>query len=744
MPTFNSEVSFGPWASGMYTPDAGPAYRTISPGPWAPGGSSPPPPQPIISISANGWQATHNGTPPAGPLLDRDITGGTAPGFDSNGGATTRALRTGLRVTRRTRVPGSTTLTGNEVALSYKVPKDATIPGVVNNSTATVPRPIVNWIMESGRLRGTDQPPTLEVSVAHYFAGTAVGMVACVEFVINAGQASQLIKRTSAMVVSGRTTDKQPVYSYQITLTNAEWNALPNGIVTYDCNVYPFIGADTGVAATTSVARTSDATARGFPTWKFARRYDVKDPTRAAAIPRCYLSSSGSDITGVWSTDDITARATPFRTLAGALAAGKTSAIPAGAVLPAGSVDGCEIRALAGTFTLAGPATNVPQYGARLIITKAPEVAKSAAIYQHSAAYRLRLGANLQSGAECGFVFRDVTYNRTANVATTIDIFTPTNIEFENTAISMGGFSAALSVGTTRLWFWGDTTFSNVLTQSNSSLFPSGGGIVGIMRGISNNLNGGWIFGYNIAGCVFTNIGQAMPAYATMVPDNLTWNGVNIAGDVATTIFIDATTLGTTIEGLAFVAVVSEWTGTDTNGPIAFRVSADSAVANITHAVTINCTEAGFNDLGRRNWLYTDSVAAKDRLHQWNAIINCAPVQLNTKHDIFGGHTSTTGWEAAYGVGNFSNYVQYLDAGGGSFAIEYYDPNSTPGVSNTTPNNPRFKNPQHTTAGPTAGAGGGNYRPMRISEGDAVDSPLLNNAAFQVLPGFGTTIGAYP
>jgi hypothetical protein len=505
------------------------------------GGGAAPIVSPLISIDANGWQADYNGTPPGtAPLwrVNEAISVSSVAGFDSVGGVTTRAITTSMRITRRVRDPGATTVQATKVGLSKKLPAGAVVPGVVNNSTQVSPIPIVNWISRHGNLIGNEDV-VLQVVCGHYYAGLVPGeQIACAEFIITDSGVGSITKKTATAVALSGYSDQKTVYGYEVTVTAAEMATLGDGRIAYNCNVYPFVGIP-GAWPTTSIARTTDSAARGFPSWKFAERYDIKDPTRRTTPPRCYLATGldtppGVDATGVWSDNDVTARANPFLTLAGALAAAPVGTIPAGAFLAAGTIDGCEVRARIGTFDLGGPATTVPQAGGRLILTRDTTVASRAqAVYRQQVAFGLRVGqTGLLAGCEAGWELKDASWLRSANVA--INPAFLTNAHFINANMNFGAFNSAMANTNSRVWYWG-AAISNLPAGSVSALMTTSGGAVGIMRGCTGGLNGCVTFGYNLAGNSFTNIGAIVPAYTALNYDNTTIVSNINSGDQGTT-----------------------------------------------------------------------------------------------------------------------------------------------------------------------------------------------------------------
>jgi hypothetical protein len=161
------------------------------------------------------------------------------------------------------------------------------------------------------------------------------------------------------------------------------------------------------------------------------------------------------------------------------------------------------------------------------------------------------------------------------------------------------------------------------------------------------------------------------------------------------------------VTGFAIVQNVIEYTSATSNPAIA--ISHDSASADTSHIVVLHNTIAGFNDHGRSNLLYDETVG-DPRTHKLMRFVGNLQTQINNKGDVFILDGARTGnFPYLYGVGCFAEFLQFRDAGSGSFAQEFPGIAASIGTSNTVRNDPLFTDYEGTTSGPVAGAGGGTY-----------------------------------
>lgn len=653
-------------------------------------GSSPSPALPAWlnggTILADGWSLDAVSTPPS-TVLEEPIAV-TRAGYDSTGNITTYS-DTLTYVTRRVRQPGSTSLDALRCGLSFDIYAGDVVPGMTNNSAAVCPPVVANWEMLDRDVVGNTLPD-IEVGAIHQF-----GVPVLVRFTATDGTNTVTFDATAPVAVKSAT---DQLHRTVFRWVAANITSLNNGIITVNARCFPLYGTSASIR---------DSATTGFSWWEFAPRYFIKDTTRAGAIPRCYVDAAGSDSTGVWSTNDATAAATPFLTIAGALGT-RRSQIVAGAYLPAGAPDGCEIRLRAGTFTMAGPAANITEHrGGAVIITRDPAVARADAVAASGASsVRWRLAGGVPAPLPGGAVrLRDVTWRRAGAGQHSGETGAQVSVQKQN--VSFDNNAVTGSYLTTNAFSFIDGMAC--VGMAGSALLPGATTAIGLARGISGDMNARNIAAVATTGCNLQNVSQLVAPSIMTTERNVTLQAIYARSKSATgeTFFVGITK---NLEGYGRWNVVCESIGT--TGYPAHRVSGDGNTGNTTGVFIFHETHAGYNDIGRHNDRYVDTDATGARTHTRQALLGCIMVQYNTKHDLFAPINAARigGWPVAFGCGTDHNYVQFLDAGGGSFAPDYAGRGSTVGTSNVTGLNPLFVDPEATTAGPTAGAGNGDYR----------------------------------
>jgi hypothetical protein len=619
----------------------------------------------VAVVAANGWEAAMV-TPIDLALAPVALS---RQGYNATGGTVTVAET--VLTTKRVRqpYPNEGSLTANTVALSDYVYTTDTISGVTNNSTEISPKPVANWSIVDRRVVGNSL--YLEI-VAFHRNG-----VACVEFSATDGTLT-VSATTSAPIVSAVGGDAGAVIVYAVTLDITTLADAAN--ITANAKVYPRIGAAASVAdsALSSVAR------------EFSPRVWRKNVARAASPNLVYLASGGNDTTGYVGTDAGLAAASPCQTLTGAINRART-------VLgtSAGSLDGLRVRLTAGTWTLATiPTANT--VNAEVVIEPAPGVAKADALLGWGTA-NTRFGLNYVR-------FLGITIDRTGAVG---NLFGSTSGFFavvDGCNINMNGVAGAW--GTTAGsagYFIGGTVISGALSTGLSA----GTAEVRMLRGVSGGVanDGAQVEGWLVLGSALQGIRFTWGTRATsglVLAYNLLTRlgGTNAVAQIESSV--------DNLTGAAVVQNVWEWTSA-TSGPVC-RPSGDSAPNDTSHLICWHNTFAGFDIYGRGNILYNET-ASDARTHKLHSFIGNVHVQMNTKHDVFAADGSRVGgWSFLYGVGARGEFARYRDAGSGAWSREYSGAGSITGTINTgVGTDPRFISPAHTTSGPLAGAGGGNY-----------------------------------
>lgn len=512
--------------------------------------------------------------------------------------------------------------------------------------------------------------------------------------------------------------------------------------ITANAKVYPWIGD----AATNSVADSaSSANLYEFSPLTFRR-----NTAKYASPPLAYWSSTGVDATvdangasggnTKVSTNAATAAANPFLTLKSAY-----EALKAATNVTGGFTDGCEIRVM---NAVSLPATTVLvgtyQQTACCTITRDPNTTRALAEITMSGAASFRSG---------WLKLKDCTFKRTANVTlSTGGVGTAPKVIFENITYDNGGFSSS-PVGGSNSLYWVGVSVLNCA----SSVWSAGG--------VGNHL---------IRGCTVVNGTFSRPEAGVVVENSFSSTGVTMAsGGVArqATRSIVAFNRFSIGNGPAvvndfnsphqvFASNLVEYTSAVTSS-VSF--SADGATYSAVGLIFVNNTFAGAFQCGRCNFLYDETVGTY-RDHKLIRVAGNVFVQWTTKTDYFLGENAgaaaaevalhTKGQNVLYGVGIDENHCQWPDAnvvGYGTDSVPRLWGNYAPytlGRNSSRPNGAdgfveyhntaRFKAPTATTYTPGgtpntgthfAGAAGGDYRPMRLSQGDAFDSPLLGKIA---------------
>ena len=634
----------------------------------------------ISAIAANGWEANMTVVADlafAPVSLSRQ-------GFTATGSAAT--IVENVLTTKRVRqpFPNQATLTASTVALSDYVYSTDTIAGVTNNSAEVSPQPVANWSIVDRRVVGNSL--YLEI-VAFHRNG-----VACVEFSATDGT-NTVTAKTSTPVVSGQAGDAGAVIVYAATLDIT--SLADNANITANAKVYPRIGAAASVADSSL-----SAVARAF-----SPRVWRKNVSRASAPPLVYIASGGNDTTGYVGTDAGLAAASPCLTLTGAINRAR-------AVLgaTAGSLDGLRVRFTAGTWSLsASPTSNT--VNAAVVFEPAPGVAKADVTWS--------VGASNISTSLTYTQWKGLTIFRAG--VNTLFSTAGGHCTIDGCDLNNNSQGAALgSTANTGFFLTGGVAITN---WNQNQPLGAGTAELRMARGVSGgtanaglSVEGWLVLGSALLGPRF--LYGSRPSSGAIVHANILTRLGNASGGVLSN--------GTdNMVGMAVVQNVFEYTSTSSQP--SFRPSADSDTIDTSHLICWHNTFAGFDIYGRMNALYNDT-AADLRSHKLHSFVGNVQVQINTKHDVFmSDGTRVGGWSYLYGVGQRGEFSRYRDAGGGAWAQDYPGQGSIIGTVNTgVGNDPLFTSPAHTTSGPVAGAGGGNYvlQGSSPARGMVTDAPV--------------------
>ena len=684
------------------------------------GGSPPPPAQFVTSINAEAYsaEATNPGALPAVTLsLPSEMAPDTAPitmpvtrkGFDATGAPTTYSeLRTFTKRKRQTWATGlsdpqhppatATTLVMDD----YVYSTDTTPVNVTNNSAEISPKPIAAWVMPARLLVANSI--TWEIIAFHrdYRGNRQVAMVRV--------RGNDGTTQTPWQVVAATSTSAglvEDAQALEVFTGNLDITALATGAVWLEAEVYPWIGD------TASVLKSEDNWAASLSARTFTRRYYRKDVARAAAPPLAYVASTGSDTTGVWSTNAATAAASPFLTETGAHKA------LAGAPATGGIADGCRIRIVDSVAVALNTVAANTCGGAGLIIERAPSSARAGAYITMANNYITAMSCSI-AGLEGCIIFNDLTLERTVNSGSMRGSGSTTQqqVHFQFWNITLKDATAASTAYTNGHGSYFGVTIDAATT--NYGWFTNGTPEVRIMRGMKGDFNNNnSVVSYIQCGNNVSRRGACV-LQAPVNQGCIFYNNVELkCNGTSTPITVGGLVAGDSIVGIAIVQNLIEVIGTGTNNIIG--ISRDNGFSNTTHTVMIHNTMTGAKD-SRGNFFYDESTGTTRRLHKLLRMRGNIHVQVNVKGDVFVGVGQSNPTEAPFrtghmhymnGVGVQGEFVVYCSADGAqvgsSFSQMYPGMGASIGTSQTTRNDPLFVNYQAATQGPVAGAGGGDY-----------------------------------
>lgn len=625
-------------------------------------------------------------------------------------------------------------MTADEVALDDYVLATDQIAGAENQSVMLSPMPIAAWIMPHRRpVASTIGGDVCPVEVIAFHRDARAGrQVAAVAFILSDGVQSLRVT-VDTPTISGRAGDRNPVPCYRLPATDI--SAFANGCLTVNAEVFPHVGD------ARSIRRSSESSeARGF-----SPRYFLKDSVATLTPPIAYVRVAGSDASGVVSRDPALASAAPFATILAALNAihsqfGATSGI-----------DGAKIRIGAGQFVFAPPAATRNQRLAWLTITREPAVARADAIVTFgSGNLRLRFGGTLIAPVTTGCVrFHDCTVQRTANGAFQGETTSALEVVWDDVTFDNGGINA--------IWLFRahDHVFGMRLLNPAPAATGAGNtsGEHRIWRGVMSESAPAPV---NLEG--FCVIGSVLRRTGSFDTTGRVFSGAIVAFNRLLGIESSARPIdwiGTDIDGAAIVQNVFEYVST-TSAP-SVGITSDSATVNVRHIIDHHNSYAGFDTLGRHNVFYDEG--AVPRVSTMISVRNSILVSLNMKGDVFRGGveqgadaaTRLGNWGPRHGAGIGDLWVQFAAADGSvagpgaSFAPDYAGLGTLQGTSRAVALDPQFVAPACVTAGPVAGAGGGDYRlaPGSPCRGRARSALLSHDLAGQPRPPANDSPGAY-
>lgn len=647
---------------------------------------------PFTAIAADGWQATV-----ASPS-DLSLSSATVSRAGYDGTATAVTISDTVKLTKRVRqvYPNHASFTATSVALSSYVYADDVITGATNSSALTSPKPIATWGMRDRVVVGNSIP--WEIIAFHRNARSGT-QVACVRVQATDGTNTTAWQyATTTSVSSSCETPYQPeVFSGTLDITGLTNDSL----ITLKAEVYPHFGVAASVLASNSETE-----------FRFTNRYFYKNTTRASSPNIIVVKSTGNDATGVVSTNEATAEATPCLTVGGAI-------VRAAALLGSATknvLSGLEVRVADGVSMGTVGFVYICQDAAAIKITKTTGATRAGANITMSALLRPYSAGNPNSPqlTESALFFEDVTITRTADVAFAGEVARNMHVQFRNVAFNWSSTAATNLRSSSHLSIFGMTVtnFVNGFAQGAS-------GDNRILRGLSGSFNNTNIDGYNVIGCSLSaaNINTATAQRSALIYNNYLPSppgGGNIA------IAVTTASSGQSLYA-AVVQNVVVWIA-NTSAP-SISVSADTANGNIAHLVMHHNTCPGDEGYGRWNLAYDDTTGTA-RTH---VLVSCKGnlgAQLNTKGDIFKTDGTKTGnFAFHHGVDCEGNYTEDVDSGSDLGFRQLYA-----GIGSLIANgDPLYTTDQAVVASPlTAGSVGGTYTLQGGSAArDILTGPLL-------------------
>ncbi|WP_188945796.1 hypothetical protein [Polymorphobacter multimanifer] len=606
-------------------------------------------------------------------------------------------------------LPPNYTRTVNTVALSDIVYVGDSADGVINDSTRTPPKPIVQRLGIDHRVTGNSV--TVAVIAAH-FDGRARQQVRCVRFRAVQGATTTPWVVASAPTLSARAGWVYQVPEYSATLDVSTLTDAASYRVEYE--VIPWFGVRNDASPSTDPIHRS---------WLVTDPYRlddsfvfVKNVARAADPAIAVVRPSIGVTAGVLGTvsDPAAARATPFSSISTAMAALNT----------AGDNSGCQIW-IAETQAASWGAVSRNHRGGALIIRRAPSVAVSASILQASAEIRPQLvptGGYIAGISKSVLIFEDIEVARGPVNSYKSETSAPLYVGYSNARFNPGTSTGAIIGGLGLIPALHFDGVQFLAAPAGSAFLAPAAATMKLFHGCSvmsvTSFSHDW---HSIVGSRFENannftIGAARSQNGNMIYHSfLDGLGQNSNNAIQLGYSLNAT-------NNAIVNNTTAWIGT-INSRI-MRISGDSPdIGNISHFVVVHNSFVGGQASGTHggcNALYDESTAGP-RFHEfvrWQGNIHRSKA---SKADITFGNAARRGnFEYDHGIGAGWNYQEaeggFPCTSNGVFSIR-------PAADGDPALEAGFIDRRTSTAGPTAGSLGGNYHLAPDAPARAISAP---------------------
>lgn len=695
----------------------------------------------VTAINADGASAQYT-SPPAGnpaaspPTYGFDIVNNrknvvlSRPGYTMAGATTTYTEALGILTRGRDIYPNQAQYLANTVFMTDYAYISDSCAGVTNNSTQVSPKPISGWITQDRQTIGNSIGAGTVSPVETWAAqrnGRNGQFIACAIYKITDSASTSKTYLVNSPSATSRTGDQGDTDCWPVPALNLATEGFVTGLLKIDCKHIPWIGPADG-------SNINDSSANGTNPKDFTTRFYNYDNSRYTNPPICYVDAVSGTSGGVWSTNDATAKATPFDTAARA----RDAALPSGAyhTTTGGYLDGCIFKGV-GTqhFPYEFPANDATVLRiAGPIFTRGSSTSRASCVWQIDDTHNFLLDGNystiglnaalvepaisvtdctVQRGGTAGSqLSRTAGYNTCAYYFSDINFDNATS-NIELLAIS-GAFGANASfVNMTVTNFGAKRTFAAANDIANPLV-----GRFDLFRGVVAT---GGTFQQGTMVCSKITEGGPFSRGTGYAWSNIIISGnwfINPVPGTATGGFISTGTGSAATIGLAVVQNKVEFTSA-TQDTVAGYFN-DGTTANATHVIIGHNSCTGWTNYGRYNMFYDETVGTvhTSKLHLF---IGEIPVQVNSKGDWYvgdpAGHNNAA--DAPSHIGNraflhgtacYGIMCQYLAANGGGLGTTFTQLHGGLGSkfsTSATRQDPLYAVDHGTTGSPTAGTEAG-------------------------------------
>lgn len=634
------------------------------------------PVSPFASIAADGFSATTAASPSDLSLLPFTVVD---EGFVL-GTATTRSRTEYLTKRINQDYPNQNSFTSGQQATSDYLLATSTVAGATVSSTLASPKVFGAWLMPEAQLVG--DTINWAMDAWHYYG------IDCVWVRGNDGTTQtpwQIVFTKSLYTLAELGC---PFWTYQGAL-DVSGLADPS-----DCwlegKAFPRIGG-AGSVLSSEENYAGAVNRREFTRVRFRRNVTA----HASPVYIAVSDASGNDSTGVTSTTEATARATPCKTGHGAI-------VRANSLLgdTRGCLDGLHIVVMDTATFGSAPFTSYKQNVGAIYVTRASNVARNSAVASITGQFRPYLSDHAAGVTEGQVIFKDMKLVLGTSGSFTGEAAYPLHVQIWNCTVDDSSLFGAQR-DNSHLSYFGPT-----FTAHTSMLGRSGNGAIRKMIGVVADLVNSGFENWVTRGCVLTRPTSTFLTDASR-DGHICVNNRFVDPDPASiTLQHQGTVSGGDLG--AFIYLQNEVVRLRHSTQPTVMISADGEYGNVVHGILgLNTVPAG-----RHNLLY-DEHATVRRYHKFFRVIGELADQLNTKDQVFAASIGITNPELrrgnkafTHGVGCIGNYSRLINAAGAlpGYAQLY------PGIGSVIAGGaPGFIDDRSDPAGAGSGSSGGNY-----------------------------------